>query len=111
MLRQHKRHPLGSNKRYPSHEGTPKNVDDWHPSMTALPVEWELRNGWPVEPLAVIRRIERPNGNLVVIRFRAVTWAPTSEGRKLVGYYETGDAAAQAGWEHFHGRHAWCQHE
>lgn len=103
---------MGTNKRYPSHEGAAKKpAPDWSPSQTALPVEWELRNGWPPDPLAIIRRIERPNGNHVVVRYRAVTWSVESGGRQLIGYYPTGDEAAKAGWEHFHGRHAWCQHD
>jgi hypothetical protein len=87
-----------------------KKQDDWHPSQIARPVEWEMCNGWPPDPLAVIRRIERPNGNVPLVRYRAVTWAAKSTGRELIGYYETGDDAAKAGWEHFHGRHAFCQH-
>jgi hypothetical protein len=69
-----------------------------------------MHNGWPPEPIAVIRRVERVNGNVPVVRFRAVTWAPNSEGRELIGYYRTGDEAASAAWEHGRRRHALCQH-
>jgi hypothetical protein len=42
---------------------------------------------------------------------RAVPWAPRSDSRELIGYYENGDDAAKAGREHFHGRQASCQHD
>lgn len=70
-----------------------------------------MHDGWPPNPLAVIRRVERASGNVPVVWYRVVTWATESAGRTLIGYCETGDDAAKAGWEHFHGRHAWCQHE
>jgi hypothetical protein len=70
-----------------------------------------MHNGWPPDPIAVIRRVERLNGNVPAVRYRVVTWAPDSASRELIGYYETGDEAANAGWEHRHGNHAWCQHE
>jgi hypothetical protein len=59
----------------------------------------------------VIRRIERPNGNAPGVRYLVVTWAPTPERRELIGFYETGDDAAKARWEHIHGRHVWLQHK
>jgi hypothetical protein len=70
-----------------------------------------MRNGWPPDPIAVIRRIERQNGNVPIVRFRAVTWEPTSAARELIGYYESGDDAAHAAWEHRAGRHGFCQHD
>lgn len=106
---------MGTNKRYPSRERAPQPPapslpPDWHPRRIARPVEWELHNGWPPDPLAVIRRIEIPEGNQVRVVFRAVTWAPTSEHRELIGYYPDGDAASAAAWHHFHDRHQLCRH-
>jgi hypothetical protein len=69
-----------------------------------------MNNGWPPDPIAVIRKLERQNGNLVETVYRAVTWAPISEDRELIGYYQTGDEAAQAAWEHRHRSHDLCQH-
>ena len=46
----------------------------------------------------VVAFAESGNGNLVEVLNRAVTWAPTSDGRELIGYYKTGDEAAQAAW-------------
>lgn len=70
-----------------------------------------MHNGWPPDPIAVIRRMERQNGNLTDVYFRAVTRAPTSEGRELIGYYRTGDEAAEAAWAHRHRDHRLCTHE
>jgi hypothetical protein len=69
-----------------------------------------MHNGWPPDPIAVIRRVESMNGNVPKVRYRVVTWAPTSDDRELIGYYKTGDDAAQAAWEHRARRHGLCQH-
>lgn len=78
---------------------------EWHPRRLALPVEWVLRVPGHPEPVAVIRRL-RFEGRTV---FRAVTWAPSSGGRELIGYYRDGDAAAMAAWRRYveqnRGRH------
>lgn len=70
-----------------------------------------MHNGWPPDPIAVIRKVERQNGNLQEAFYRAVTWAPSSEGRELIGYYRSGDEAAQAEWDHRQGNHELCGHE
>jgi hypothetical protein len=69
-------------------------VVEWHPRRLVLPVEWLLTVPGQPEPLAVIRRL-RISGRVV---FRAVTWAPRSAGRDLIGYYPDGDSAAVAVW-------------
>ena len=69
---------------------------EWHPRNLVLPVEWLLTVPGHAEPVAVIRRLKL--GGRVV--FRAVTWAPGSGGRELIGYYPDGDSAAVAVWRH-----------
>jgi hypothetical protein len=80
-------------------------VVEWHPRRLARPVEWLLTVPGHAEPVAVIRRL-RIAGRTC---FRAVTWAPTSAGRELIGYYPDGDAAAVAAWKRYieqnEGRH------
>jgi hypothetical protein len=72
-------------------------VTEWHPRRLAAPVEWTFTVPGQAEPLAVIRRL-RFEGRAV---YRAVTWAPTSGGRELIGYYRTGDDAAVAVWRRY----------
>lgn len=60
-------------------------------------IEWNVLVPGHVEPAAVIRRLTLQG----VERFRAVTWAPTSSGRELIGYYNTGDEAAAAAWRRY----------
>lgn len=72
-------------------------VVGWHPRRLALATEWTLTVPGEPEPLAVIRRL-RIEGRIV---FRAVTWAPTSGGRELIGYYRTGDDAAVGVWRRY----------
>ncbi|MDQ1531446.1 MAG: hypothetical protein QOE37_1551 [Microbacteriaceae bacterium] len=69
---------------------------EWHPRNLVLPVEWLLTVPGHAEPVAVIRRLKLA-GRVV---FRAVTWAPGSGGRELIGYYPDGDSAAVAVWRH-----------
>ena len=49
------------------------------------------------EPAFVIRRLKLQG----MERWRVVTWAPTSEGRALVGYFDNADDAAVAAWRKF----------
>jgi hypothetical protein len=72
-------------------------VVEWHPRRLASPVEWTLVVPGQAEPLAVIRRL-RFEGRPV---YRAVTWAPTSAGRELIGYFRSGDDAAVAVWRRY----------
>jgi hypothetical protein len=73
------------------------SVVDWHPRRLVSGTEWTMSVPGQPEPIAVIRRL-RFEGRYV---YRAVTWAPTSAGRDLVGYYRTGDGAAVAAWRHY----------
>ena len=72
-------------------------MNDWQPPWPPIQIsdcEWIiLRNYW-IRPAAVVRRME-PAGELKAY-FRVVTWAPTSEGRELVGRYLTLEAADRA---------------
>ena len=72
-------------------------VVEWHPRRLASPVEWLLKVPGQPEPLAVVRRV-RIRGRHA---FRAVTWAPTSAGRELIGYFRDGDEAAVAVWRRY----------
>lgn len=69
----------------------------WHPRCLAAGSEWTLTVPGHAEPIAVIRRL-RFEGRAV---FRAVTWAPTSGGRELIGYFRSGDDAAVAVWRRY----------
>ncbi len=69
-------------------------VEGWHPVLAAREVEpghWVM-----VDPH------ERPYGDIRFLRrgselgYRAVTWAPESSARELIGYYRTLRAAATA---------------
>lgn len=74
-----------------------ERVVEWHPRTLVAPVEWLLTVPGQPEPLAVIRRL-RLEGRPV---YRAVTWAPKSHGRELIGYFADGDAAAVAVWRRY----------
>jgi hypothetical protein len=73
------------------------SVVDWHPRRLVTGTEWTMTVPGQPEPLAVIRRL-RFEGRVV---FRAVTWAPTSGGRELIGYFRSGDDAAVGVWRHY----------
>ena len=72
-------------------------VVEWHPRRLVLPVEWFLTVPGQPEPLAVIRRLKIAGRPV----YRAVTWAPRSHGRELIGYFQDGDAAAVAVWRRY----------
>jgi hypothetical protein len=65
----------------------------WHLFLTEATFEVP---GHP-EPAFVIRRLKLQG----VERWRVVTWAPSSEGRSLVGYFDSSDAAAVACWRKY----------
>lgn len=73
-------------------------MDTWHPKQIAQPSEWELRNGWPPDPIGVVKRLEL--GPLHEVWFRAVTWALVADERHLIGYTKTFESACEAVWEH-----------
>jgi hypothetical protein len=69
------------------------NVDNWHPVLAAREIEpghWIMTDPYD-RPYGVIRFLRR-GGEL---GYRAVTWAPESADRKLIGYYRTLRAAAK----------------
>jgi hypothetical protein len=72
---------------------------EWHPVAQARPVEWVMSAG-PTENYAVIRELDYGNANRPDVYFRVVTWAPTSESRRLVGYTRTLAEAAQLAWDY-----------
>ncbi len=59
--------------------------------------EWTIQVPGQPEPIAIVR--------LLVLRgrptYRAVSWAPTSASRQLIGYFPNGDAAAVAVWRRY----------
>lgn len=63
-------------------------VAPWDPPWPPMRIsasEWIVIRDSPRLPAAVIRRLEFENRSI----WRVVTWAPTSEGRQLVGYFPT----------------------
>jgi hypothetical protein len=77
-------------------------VVDWHPRRLAAGTEWTMTVPGQVEPIAIIRRL-RFEGRHV---YRAVSWAPSSGGRELIGYFRTGDDAAVAVWRRYVAEHS-----
>jgi hypothetical protein len=69
-------------------EQTP--VRDWQPPWPPIRIaeaEWVVMRESTSEPVAIIRVVRMGPRNETF--YRVVTWAPTSEGRRLVGYYPT----------------------
>lgn len=94
---------MGTNKRYPSDRPSvgipPRPLPSWHPVKIAQPIEWELRNGWPPDPIAIVRKLSFQRGSQVDVFYRAVTWAPESDSRELIGYFPTLEIACAVVWE------------
>ncbi len=61
------------------------------------PVEWFVLYNLERHPLGVVRRLKFDKK----IVFRAVTWAPRSGDRELIGYYASHDGAATAIWNRY----------
>ena len=93
---------MGTNKRYADSiderarqrtEAPPEPqaaVRDWQPPWPPIRVgelEWVLMRESKSEPRAIVRVVKMGPRNETF--YRVVTWAPTSEGRTLVGYYTT----------------------
>lgn len=77
-----------------------------HQPYVVTTVEWLFSVPGHAEPVSVIRRLKLQGREV----FRAVTWAPTSGGRELIGYYPDGDTAAVAVWRWYCDQQA-AQHE
>ena len=82
----------------------------WHPVANAHASEWLLRQGSMDTPYAVVRRFAFGDPNRPDIWYRVVTWAPRSEGRELIGWCRTLEAAASAGWDHRCAAESWRHH-
>ncbi len=76
----------------------------------AQPTEWLLSQGALGTPYAVVRRFVFGDGNRPDIWFRVVTWAPRSEGRELIGWCRTLEAAAAVAWDHRCAAESWRHH-
>ena len=76
----------------------------------AQPTEWLLRQGTLGAPYGVVRRFAFGDPNRPDIWFRVVTWAPASEGRELIGWCRTLEAAAAVAWDHRCAEESWRHH-
>lgn len=83
---------------------------DWHPVANAYATEWILRQGALGAPYAVVRRFGFGDPNRPDVWYRVVTWAPASEGRELIGWCRTLEAAAAAAWDHRCAFESWRHH-
>lgn len=71
-----------------------KAVRDWHPPWPPIRIsdgEWIIMRDSNREPVGIIRTVKL--GPREQTFYRVVTWAPTSGGRELVGYYDSLDEA------------------
>jgi len=100
---------VGTNKRYAdsidrrAQEGAPRHPEqqaqprDWQPPWPPIRIaeaEWIVMRDARNEPAAVIRAVRiGPRNELF---YRVVSWAPTSDGRTLIGYYATLQLADRA---------------
>lgn len=76
----------------------------------AQPAEWLLRQGTLGTPYGVVRRFAFGDPNRPDVWYRVVTWAPTSDGRELIGWCRTLESAAAAGWDHRCAAESWRHH-
>ncbi|UAJ80141.1 hypothetical protein IT072_03585 [Leifsonia sp. ZF2019] len=83
---------------------------EWSPVTYARPMEWFLRVSESQEPYAVVRRFLKGDPNRPEEWFRVVTYAPTSEGRELVGWVSAFEAACQLGWDYKCAYESWRHH-
>lgn len=82
----------------------------WTPAAHARPAEWLLRMAESQPPYAVVRRFLLGDPNRPEEWFRVVTWSPTSEGRELVGWVRTFEAACALGWDYKCAYESWRHH-
>ena len=64
------------------------------PPIRVGETEWLIMRNSPTHPKAVVRLL--PATAEAAERYRAVTWAPRSEQRLLIGYFATLGAADEA---------------
>ena len=76
----------------------------------AHPTEWVLRQGSQGTPYAVVRWFGFGDPNRPEVWFRVVTWAPRSDGRELIGWCRTLDAAAAVAWDYRCAAESWRHH-
>ena len=76
----------------------------------AQPSEWVLSQGALGTPYAVVRRFAFGDLNRPDVWYRVVTWAPSSEGRELIGWCRTLEAAAAVAWDHRCAAESWRHH-
>lgn len=76
----------------------------------AQPTEWLLSQGALGTPYAVVRRFAFGDVNRPDVWFRVVSWAPRSEGRELIGWCRTLEAAAAVAWDHRCAAESWRHH-
>lgn len=70
---------------------------DWKPPWPPICIaenEWIIKRNSQREPVGVIRALRMGPRNELF--YRVVTWALTSQGRTLVGYYQTLEEADQS---------------
>lgn len=74
-------------------------MSDWHPLLAAIETEpgtWYMM-GSTGKCYGIIRLLRRGGE----VGYRAVTWAPTSAERQLIGYYLTLRTACEATHQRF----------
>ncbi len=76
----------------------------------ATPTEWTLRQGAMGAPYAVVRRFAFGDPNRPDVWYRVVTWAPASQGRELIGWCRSLEAAAGVAWDHRCAAESWRHH-
>jgi hypothetical protein len=76
----------------------------------AQPTEWLLSQGALGTPYAVVRRFAFGDPHRPDIWFRVVTWAPHSNGRELIGWCRTLEAASAVAWDHRCAAESWRHH-
>ncbi|MCU1439522.1 MAG: hypothetical protein JWP85_519 [Rhodoglobus sp.] len=76
-----------------SKKGAQLSAWPWSPIQISE-FEWVIMRNSPTQPKGLVRRFDADSQHPTF--FRAVTWAPTSEGRQLIGYFPTLEAADEA---------------
>ncbi|WP_285117318.1 hypothetical protein [Leifsonia sp. fls2-241-R2A-40a] len=74
---------------------------EWSPVGNAHAIEWVMQTAPGQQPYALIRLLQMGDLSRPDEFYRVVTWAPTSEGRRLIGYCPTLEAGAQLAWDYY----------